>query len=71
METIIEEGYKMPLWALIPFALMLLTIAVSPLIAGHWWEKNRHKLVVSFFLGIPTAIFLINKGLYHELEHQI
>ena len=67
----IEESFKMPLWALIPFALMLLTIAVSPLIVDHWWEKNRHKLVVSFFLGIPTAIFLINKGLYHELEQQI
>lgn len=68
---IIEGGNKMPLWALIPFVLMLLTIAVSPLIVGHWWEKNRHKMVVSLFLGIPTAIFLINKGLYHELENQI
>ena len=71
MEMLVEESFKIPLWALIPFALMLMTIAISPLIVGQWWERNRHKLVVSFFLGIPTAIFLINKGLYHELEHQI
>ncbi len=71
METMIEEGFKMPLWALIPFVLMLLTIAISPLIVGQWWEKNRHKLIVSLFLGIPTAIFLINKGLFLELEQTI
>lgn len=67
METFVE----LPLWTLIPFVLMLLTIAIAPLIAEHWWEKNLNKLFVSLLLGIPTAIYLICQGLGHNLEHQI
>ena len=60
-----------PLWASIPFAIMLLSIAVLPLIVESWWERNRHKLIVALALAIPTAIYLINEGLVHNLEHQI
>ena len=60
-----------PLWASIPFAIMLLSIAVFPLIVESWWERNRHKLIVALTLAIPTAIYLINEGLVHNLEHQI
>lgn len=63
--------YQVPIWALIPFVIMLLTIAIGPLIAEHWWEGNRNKLIVSLFLGVPTAMFLINKGLATNLEHQL
>ncbi len=40
-------------WCL-PFACMLLVIAVFPLIPGlsHWWEHNRWKLAVSLGLGL-------------------
>lgn len=58
-------------WSMIPFALMLLTIAVAPLLADHWWESNKHKLEVALFLGIPTAVCLIMGGMLHELEHQL
>ena len=58
-------------WSMIPFGLMLLTIAVAPLLAEHWWESNRHKLTVALFLGVPTAICLIMGGMLHELEHQL
>ena len=34
-------------WSMIPFGLMLLTIAVAPLIVNDWWDSNRHKLAVS------------------------
>lgn len=63
----------MPLWASIPFVLMLLMIAVCPLIGKleHWWESNLHKLYVSLILGIPVAIFLIVNGMTHNLEHQL
>jgi len=62
---------EVPLWASIPFAIMLLSIAVLPLIVESWWERNRHKLIVALALAIPTAIYLINEGLIHNLEHQI
>lgn len=58
---------------LIPFAVMLLCIAVLPLIphVGEWWEHNTHKLYVSLLLGVPVAIWLCVKGLSHELTHQM
>jgi Na+/H+ antiporter NhaD/arsenite permease-like protein len=60
-----------PVWTLVPFVLMLLAIAIAPLIAGHWWEHNRNKLIVSLVLGIPTAIYLMSNGLTIKLEHQL
>ena len=58
-------------WSMIPFGLMLLTIAVAPLLVEHWWESNKHKLTIALFLGVPTAICLIMGGMLHELEHQL
>ena len=62
---------EMPLWALSPFVLMLLAIAVCPLFFDHWWEKNKNKLIVSLALGIPTAVYLVAMGLSHDLIHQL
>lgn len=66
-----NELFTPPLWAVIPFVLMLLMIAIAPLFMEHWWEKNRNKLIVSLILGVPTAIYLIWVGLFHNLAHQI
>lgn len=60
-----------PLWASIPFAIILLFIAIGPLFFHHWWENNRNKLIVSLVLGIPTSIWLIYNGLSHNLIHQM
>lgn len=62
---------QVEIWAIIPFALMLLSIAVLPLIAGKWWENNNHKLLVAILLAIPAAIYLINNGMVHNLAHQM
>ena len=61
----------MPLWAIIPFVLMLLCIALGPLFFEHWWEKNKNKLLVSLILGIPVAGYLIAQGLTGDLKHQM
>ncbi|HAY71961.1 MAG TPA: sodium:proton antiporter [Saprospirales bacterium] len=61
----------MPLWASIPFVIMLAMIAVGPLTFHHWWENNRNKLIVSLVLGIPTAVYLIVQGLTEALLHQV
>lgn len=62
---------SIPLWALIPFVIMLAMIAVGPLMFHHWWENNRNKLIVSIALGIPVAIYLIINGMTDNLMHQI
>ena len=58
-------------WLLIPFIIMLLTIAIAPLVAGHWWEKNSNKLLYVLCLSIPTSIVLIACGLGDNLLHQM
>jgi Na+/H+ antiporter NhaD/arsenite permease-like protein len=45
---------EMPLWWIIPFAGILLCIAIIPLINGHWWHHNFPK--VALFFGLPMAI---------------
>jgi len=51
-------GHQLPLWSVVPFGLMLLCIAVLPLVAGHFWESNRNKALLSLALGVPAALFI-------------
>ena len=60
-----------PLWASIPFGLILLFISIGPLFFHHWWENNNNKLIVSLVLGLPTAVYLILNGLTVNLLHQM
>ena len=68
---LLSTTFEIQSWMIIPFGIMLLTIAIGPLIAEHWWENNRNKLIVSLLLGVPTAIYLICNGLLHNVEHQL
>jgi len=54
-----EIGAHMPVYYVIPFALMLLSIAILPLTAEHWWEKLRSKALVSTVLALPVAIYFV------------
>ena len=51
-------GDGLPPWSVAPFAVMLLCIAVLPLVAGHLWERNRNKAILSLALGLPVAIWM-------------
>lgn len=66
---------SIPLWASIPFVVMLLTIALGPLFFSHWWDKNRNKFIVSGVLSVITAIYLFVAldldGALERLEHQV
>lgn len=46
-----------PIWAVFPFILMLLCIAIIPLINEHWWENNRNRGAIAALLGIPVLIY--------------
>lgn len=54
-----DIGDRIPVWAVGPFVLLLLSIAVLPLVAHHWWESNKNRAIVSFGLGIPFAVWLL------------
>jgi Na+/H+ antiporter NhaD/arsenite permease-like protein len=51
-------GTRLPLLAALPFALLLLAIALLPLFAAHWWEKNRNRALVTAILAVPFALYL-------------
>ncbi len=65
-----ELGEKLPLWSSIPFAGILLSIAIFPLVAPEFWHHHYPK--VSAFWAIIVALPLIYffKGVaIHEILH--
>jgi Na+/H+ antiporter NhaD/arsenite permease-like protein len=53
----------LPLWTVLPFVLLLLSIAVLPLTAPRWWHHNRNRALVSLGLGgLLTAYLLVSHG---------
>jgi Na+/H+ antiporter NhaD/arsenite permease-like protein len=52
-------GSVLPVWTVLPFVLLLLSIAILPLAVSHWWEHNRNKAIVSALLAIPFAAYLL------------
>ncbi|HVU52527.1 MAG TPA: sodium:proton antiporter [Polyangia bacterium] len=47
-----------PLWAVLPFVAYLLGIALVPIVLGHFWEKNRNKLLVALVASAPVLAYL-------------
>lgn len=66
-----HHAVNLPLYTLIPFVLMLGSIAVLPLVAHHWWESNRNKLIIALVLGVPTAIYLLANHMSQQLAHAV
>ncbi|MEW6196036.1 MAG: sodium:proton antiporter [Bacteroidota bacterium] len=64
MET---HALSIPLISLVPFLLMLLSIAIFPLFWNHFWEKNSNKLIIAIILSIPIVVYLLAGGLWHRL----
>src|SRR4051794_1063934 len=52
-----QLGDLFPTWSVIPFAAMLLGIAMIPLFAPTIWEYNRNKAILSLLLGLPVALW--------------
>ena len=67
-------GAELPLWTVLPFAALLLCIAILPLAAGHWWERNANKALVAVGLAVPVAAYLMSwwgaEG-QHDLVHKL
>jgi Na+/H+ antiporter NhaD/arsenite permease-like protein len=55
-------GSSLSLAWIAPFAGLLLSIAIVPLAAAHFWEKNRNKALVSALFLLPVAVMLLLYG---------
>ncbi len=58
----------------LPFFVLLMSIAILPLAAPHFWEKNRNQALVSGVLALPVLIFLVlnyGRQLNHALEEYL
>jgi Na+/H+ antiporter NhaD/arsenite permease-like protein len=50
------KGHKAPHWLwILPFVLLLGSIALGPLINVHWWEHNYYYVAIG--LGLVTAVY--------------
>src|SRR5438876_11345021 len=49
----------LPLWSLIPFVLMLVSIAVLPMAVPEWWDSNRNKTILSVAFSVPLLVVLL------------
>ena len=67
----IFKMYHIELYLLIPFVVMLLSIAILPLAFPRFWDKNLNKLIFVLVISIPTAILLSRAGLGENLKHQM
>ncbi len=61
-------GLSLPLWSVVPFAGLLLSIALFPLFAPSAWARHYAKVCLGF--GVPVAsFFLLNAP--RELLHTV
>jgi Na+/H+ antiporter NhaD/arsenite permease-like protein len=62
---------SLPLYTSLPFVALLLLIAVLPLAAPRFWEKNRKKAAVVTIVSLPMLFFLASNfpgELLHSLK---
>ncbi len=66
-------GKTMPIFWVVPFICMLLSIAVFPLTAPHFWEHNFGKIAVFWGLAflVPFAVVYGMELALHEFLHAI
>ena len=63
--------YHIEPYLLIPFVVMLLSIAIMPLAFPRFWDRNFNKLLFVLVISVPTAMMLSRAGLGENLKHQM
>jgi hypothetical protein len=63
-------GKVLPLWSVIPFVGILLSIALFPLFAPHFWHEHFPKISMfwALILAVPFLIAYKGEALY-EIAH--
>ncbi len=63
---------SLPLITALPFVVLLLVIALTPLAAPGWWHQNRNKALVVVLVSAPILVYLGIHApeLLHEKFHE-
>jgi len=51
-------GDVLPVWSILPFAGLLLSIALMPMFLAHFWHNNRNQLLVALAWSAPIFLYL-------------
>ncbi|MFN7952277.1 MAG: sodium:proton antiporter [bacterium] len=51
--------HDVPLWTVLPFVGMLLSIALLPLFAPHHWEPHRNKALIAGAWSAPVLLYFL------------
>ncbi len=54
-----EHVVTFPWWSVVPFIGLLLSIAILPLAAPHWWESHQHKAWLGLAFSIPIVLVIL------------
>ena len=65
---LVALGLSLPLWSVVPFAGLLLSIALFPLFAPSIWARHYAKVCLAF--GVPVASFFLLRA-PRELLHTV
>ncbi len=66
-------GARIPVGFVVPFVLLLLSIAVLPLVAHDWWKNDGNKAKVAAFFSLPVIVLFVfhfGESGSHALVHQ-
>ena len=60
---------QVQVWMVIPFVGLLLSIAILPMVAGHWWHHNKNQLLVAVGWALPILGWLLYKAADEVVGH--
>ncbi len=65
-----ELGSSLPLWSMIPFIGILLSIALFPLLAPHFWHEHFPKIAAMWAVVFAVPFLYAYKGdALYEISH--
>ena len=75
----VHKALDLPIWTVIPFVGLLLTIGVMSFIAAnyphnrlaHMWENNNYKLAIATLWAIPVLILFAYLGEWKPILHSL
>lgn len=77
--SITSHNLELPLWSILPFLGLLLTMGFMSFFAanfphgklGKLWENNNNKLIIALLWSLPILALLFSLGEWHPLEHNM